>query len=92
MRINKYLASAGLGSRRKVEELVNLGKIKVNGEIVYNLATEVSEDAVVEYNGKKIGLEEQKIYIMLNKPKCYITSAKDEKERRTVRRRPNARG
>ena len=84
MRINKYLASAGLGSRRKVEELVNLGKIKVNGEIVYNLATEVSEDAVVEYNGKKIGLEEQKIYIMLNKPKCYITSAKDEKERRTV--------
>ena len=58
MRINKYLASAGLGSRRKVEELVNLGKIKVNGEIIYNLATEITESDVVEYMGKRVNLKE----------------------------------
>ena len=46
MRINKYLASAGLGSRRKVEELVNLGKIKVNGETIFNLATEITENVL----------------------------------------------
>jgi len=84
MRINKYLASAGLGSRRKVEELVNLGKIKVNGQIIYNLATEITENDVVEYMGKRISLEEKKIYIMLNKPKCYVTTVSDEKQRRTV--------
>lgn len=84
MRINKYLASAGLGSRRKVEELVNLGKIKVNGEIIYNLATEVAENDVIEYMGNRVRLEDKKIYIMLNKPKCYVTTVSDEKQRRTV--------
>ena len=84
MRINKYLASAGLGSRRKVEELVVSGKIKVNSVIITNLATEIGVNDIVEYEGKRIMPASNRVYIMLNKPKCYITSLSDEKDRRIV--------
>lgn len=84
MRINKFLASAGLGSRRKVEELVVSGKIKVNSVIITNLATEIGVDDIVEYEGKRIMPASNRVYIMLNKPKCYITSLSDEKDRRIV--------
>lgn len=84
MRINKYLASCELGSRRKVEELILSGKIEVNGKILDNLSYDVQESDVVKYNGKAIHLQEKKVYIMLNKPRCYITSLKDEKDRKVV--------
>lgn len=84
MRINKYLASCELGSRRKVEELILSGKIEVNGKILDNLSYDVQESDVVKYNGKVIHLQEKKVYIMLNKPRCYITSLKDEKDRKVV--------
>lgn len=84
MRINKYLASCGLGSRRKVEEFVCKGQIKVNEQVVYDLSFDVKEQDVVKYNNKIISLVEDKIYLMLNKPKCYITSTKDEKGRKVV--------
>ena len=84
MRINKFLASTGLGSRRKVEELVTSGKISVNGKIVRDLSTDIGETDVVEFNGKTLLLESEKVYIMLNKPKCYVTTLSDEKGRKIV--------
>ena len=84
MRINKYLASCGLGSRRKVEELILKGFVSLNGQIVKDLAIDIGETDKVCYKNNPVTLIEEKVYIMLNKPKCYITSLKDEKDRKIV--------
>ena len=74
-----------MASRRKCEELILAGKVKVNGILVSELGAKVDpENDTVEYDGKIINKEEKKIYIMLNKPEGYICSVKDEKERKTV--------
>ncbi len=74
MRINKYIASCGICSRRKAEELIISGKVKVNGKIETDLSSQIEPNDVVLVNNKVVKLEEQKIYIMLNKPKGYITT------------------
>lgn len=84
MRINKYLAECGLGSRRKVEKFILDGEIKVNDAIVTSLAYDVSSEDIVVFRGNILHNDIKKVYIMLNKPKCYITSLKDEKDRRIV--------
>lgn len=84
MRINKYLATAGIGSRRKVEEYILEGKVSINGKVIKELGYDVKDGDKVAYNGKLLALDEKKIYIMLNKPKCYITSLSDEKDRKIV--------
>ena len=86
MRINKYLASCGLDSRRKVENLILDGKIKVNGKVVKDLSTDVNESKdIVTYNDKQITLNDVKFkYFMLNKPKGYITTVSDQYGRKTV--------
>jgi len=85
VRLNKYLASCGLGSRRKVEELIQAGKIKVNGVVVTNLATTINaESDIVSMGRNTLHPQEQKIFIMLNKPRGYITTKKDEFNRKTV--------
>lgn len=84
MRINKYLAGTGLGSRRKVEELVTSGKISVNGNIVRDLSTDIGAGDVVKFEGKTLLPESEKVYIMLNKPRCYVTTLSDEKGRKIV--------
>lgn len=84
MRINKFLAGAGIGSRRKVEEYILAGKVSINGQIVTELGYDVKDDDKVKYNGKLLSVDEKKTYIMLNKPKCYITSLSDEKGRKVV--------
>lgn len=84
-RLQKYIARCGVASRRKSEELILSGKIKVNGNTVTELGTKVNIDTdIVEYNNIVIKPEEEKIYIMLNKPEGYITSSSDEKGRKTV--------
>ena len=84
-RLQKYMASCGVASRRKCEELILSGKVKVNGILVNELGAKVDpENDTIEYDGKIISKEEKKIYIMLNKPEGYICSAKDEKDRKTV--------
>ena len=66
-RLQKFLANAGVASRRKCEELISSGKIKVNNKVVTELGTKVdSKKDVVEYNGKIIKEESNKIYILLN--------------------------
>lgn len=83
-RLQKFLANAGIASRRKCEELILDGKIEVNGAIVTELGTKVSEKDIVKYNGKIVKTEEEKIYILLNKPIGYVTTAKDQFNRDTV--------
>lgn len=82
MRINKYLATCELGSRRKVEEYIKAGKITINDKVVTDLSYDVRDGDDVKYNGKSLTLVNKKVYIMLNKPKCYISSQKDEKDRK----------
>ncbi len=84
MRINQYLAHCGLCSRRKAEEYILQGKVTLNGEIVKNLATIVNNGDIVEHNGKKIVPENNFVYYMLNKPKGYLSSASDDRNRPTV--------
>lgn len=84
MRFNRFLASCGVGSRRKVEDLIKAGKVKVNGEVVCDLATEINDADKIEFEGKVLKLQSQLKYIMLNKPKGYICSVSDEKDRPTV--------
>lgn len=84
MRLNKYIAQSGEASRRKADELTLQGKVKINGAVMKEPGYDVTEDDVVEVNGRVIEREVKKVYVMLNKPKGYITSADDEKGRFTV--------
>ncbi len=84
-RLQKYMARCGVASRRKCEELILSGKVKVNNKIVNELGVKInSEVDIVSYEGTVIRPEEKKVYIMLNKPEGYITSVKDEKGRKTI--------
>jgi len=84
IRLQKYIALAGIASRRKDEELIRNGLVTVNGKIVTEMGTRVNGSDVVEVCGKRAKLEENKIYIMLNKPKGYVSTAKDQFSRKTV--------
>ena len=84
MRLNKYVAHAGVCSRRKAGDLVKAGKVKVNGRVEKNPAVEVEETDVVEYNGTVLKLVFKKVYLLLNKPKNVITSMEDDRGRKTV--------
>ena len=85
MRLQKYLAECAVASRRKSEELIKNGKIQVNGKIVTELGTKINPDTdIVEYNGKVIKPETQKVYILLNKPIGYVTTTKDQFKRDSV--------
>ncbi len=84
MRINKFLASAGLGSRRKCEEFVTSGKITINGKVETNLAFDVAKNDKVFFEGKRILPPEKFTYVMMHKPKGYLTSVGDDRNRKTV--------
>lgn len=85
MRINKYIASCGVASRRKAEELILDGKVKVNGKIIEELSYKVDENKdMVEVNNVKITLDEKLVYLLLNKPEGYITTVKDQFDRPSV--------
>jgi pseudouridine synthase len=85
VRINKYLTLCGLGSRRKVEELILSGDVRVNGTVVRDLSTIIdSETDTVKYMGEKLKTINTSYYLMVNKPKGYITTLSDEKGRVTV--------
>ena len=82
-RLQKVIANSGIASRRKAEELILAGKVKVNGKVILELGTKVSETADIEVNGELIS-KEDKVYYILNKPRGVITSTKDEHDRKTV--------
>ena len=83
MRLNKYIAHAGVASRRKAEELIKEGRVTLNGKTVTELATIVKNGDIVEVNGSPI-YNEEKVYYLLNKPRGVISSVSDEKNRKTV--------
>ena len=84
MRINKYIAQAGVASRRKADELIAAGNVKVNGAVLREPGYDVEDGDVVEVNGRRIEAQEKKVYILLNKPLGYVTTVSDDKERLTV--------
>ncbi|MCB0696239.1 MAG: rRNA pseudouridine synthase [Chitinophagaceae bacterium] len=84
MPLNKFVAHCGICSRREAVELVKQGLIKVNGEVKTEPGYKVQPTDKIEYNGKPITSKKNLVYILLNKPKNYITTTDDPQERRTV--------
>ena len=82
-RLNKYIAQAGICARRKADELIKDGRVKVNGDVVVEMGIKVSDKDIVEVNGNRITPLSHD-YILVNKPRDVITSNKDEKDRRIV--------
>lgn len=83
IRLNKYMANAGICSRREADEFIQQGLVKVNGQVVTELGTKISHSDTVEYDEKVVTLE-NKCYILLNKPKDCVTTADDPNGRLTV--------
>ena len=84
MRLQKYLAQAGVDSRRKCEIYIQEGRVTVNGKVVTELGLKVEKDDEVYFDNKKVELVQKVVYYILNKPVGYITSVSDEKNRPTV--------
>lgn len=83
MRLNKYIAHAGICSRREADKLIESGNVSINGVVVTELGTKVNPGDKVSYDGKILS-DEKKVYLLLNKPKDYITTSTDPYNRKTV--------
>ncbi len=83
-RLQKIIALSGYCSRRKAEELIQSGKVKVNGKVITEMGTKANYDDNIIVEGNSINLKEDKVYYLLNKPRGIITSTSDEKNRKTV--------
>ena len=84
-RLQKYLANSGVASRRKCEELILQGKVEVNGKVVTELGKKINpEEDIVKFNGKEVKQAKKMVYILLNKPIGYVTTADDQFGRDTV--------
>ena len=83
MRINKYLAKCGIGSRRKCDEYISSGKIKVDGKKITDFSFNVNDDSYVQFNNKLVNKLENVIF-MLNKPRGYICTKNDNLGRKTI--------
>lgn len=83
IRLNKYIANSGICSRRDADKYIESGLVEVNGKVICELGSKVSPEDVVKFNGKIIKTE-KKIYILLNKPKDYITTLDDPHAEKTV--------
>lgn len=84
MRINKYIAASGLTSRRKADDLISNGNVKVNGVSMREPGYDVKEGDVVEVNGNVIRVNQKMEYVVINKPLGFITTVEDDKQRHTV--------
>jgi len=82
-RLQKVIANYGYCSRRKAEELIKLGKVKVNGVVIKELGVKVDPNSNIEIDGVKID-KDKKVYFLLNKPRGYISAASDDKGRKAV--------
>ena len=84
MRINKYLACCGVSSRRKAEQFVLDGLVTVNNVVCKNLSTEIKENDIVKINNQEIKPTEEFVYYILNKPKGYVTTMSDDRNRKSI--------
>jgi 23S rRNA pseudouridine2605 synthase len=83
IRLNKFLANAGVCSRREADEFIQAGVVTVNGEVVTELGTKIMRTDVVRFHDDNVSLE-KKVYVLLNKPKDYVTTSDDPQQRKTV--------
>ena len=83
IRLNKFLANAGVCSRREADEFITAGVVSVNGEVVTELGTKIKRSDVVKFHDEPVSIE-RKVYVLLNKPKDTVTTSDDPQERRTV--------
>jgi len=83
IRLNKYLANAGVCSRREADEFIAAGVVTVNGQVVTELGTKVKRSDVVMFHDQPVSIE-KKVYVLLNKPKDYVTTSDDPQQRKTV--------
>ena len=83
VRLNKFLANAGVCSRREADEFIQAGVVTVNGEVVTELGTKVLRSDVIRFHDDPVTLE-KKVYVLLNKPKDYVTTSDDPQQRKTV--------
>jgi len=83
IRLNRYLSNAGICSRRDADDLIKAGLVEVNGEVVTEMGFKVKPEDKVKYAGETISAE-KKVYVLLNKPKDFITTKSDPQNRRTV--------
>ena len=83
IRLNKFLANAGICSRREADEFITAGVVSVNGEVVTELGTKIKRSDVVKFHDEPVSIE-RKVYVLLNKPKDTVTTSDDPQERRTV--------
>ena len=83
IRLNKYIANSGICSRREADELITQGLVEVNGKVVTEMGYQVQKTDRVVFDGQSI-TPEKPVYVLLNKPKGYISTTKDEKARKTV--------
>lgn len=83
IRLNKYLANAGVCSRREADEFIQAGVVTVNGTVVTELGTKIMRTDEVKFHDQPVSLE-KKVYVLLNKPKDYITTSDDPQRRKTV--------
>jgi 23S rRNA pseudouridine2605 synthase len=84
MPLNKFMAHCGISSRREAVEIIKAGKVKVNGAVVTEPAHKITGKDEVKFNGKKLFVTKNLVYILLNKPKDYITTTEDPQGRKTV--------
>ncbi len=83
VRLNKYIAGSGICSRREADDLIRAGLVSINGKIITELGTKVLPTDQVRYNGERLK-SERLVYVLLNKPKDYITTVKDPHAKKTV--------
>lgn len=83
IRLNKFLANAGICSRREADEYIKAGVVTVNGEVVVELGTKVLRNDEVKFHDQLVNIE-KKVYVLLNKPKDYVTTSDDPQQRKTV--------
>ena len=83
IRLNRYLANAGICSRRQADDYISSGVVSVNSKVITKLGTKVLPSDEVKFNNESVRLE-RKVYILLNKPKDYITTASDERGRKSI--------
>ena len=83
LRLNKFLANAGVCSRREADEFIQAGVVTVNGEVVTELGTKVLRTDVIRFHDNPVTME-KKVYVLLNKPKDYVTTSDDPQQRKTV--------
>ncbi len=84
IRLNKYIANAGICSRRKADEHIANGAVKVNNKTILEMGYRIQPKDKVSFNGKPINRKQKAVYVLLNKPKDFISTTNDERDRKTV--------